>query len=371
MVKLWRRSQRSPGVKKTEDTVSWSIRPDGTLGYISSSVEALRGITRQTAMTQTINEIHPPGSAKRSIDYFLYVAAETAAGRRPESFSGILEYYCADGSTFLADVFAFPVIAENGTFEKLLGFSRKLDDKQAEIIRKFGVLERHTQGWNSDLAQTLDRELRAGMDALAEVLTRQDHGQGQGDKKLSVKMIHSLRSGLDQFSAACGVEALTQAPRVEDVPLRATLQDVLATMPMFGPVQIRISQEDQCKTDRALLELALRQILSFLDLQRAEEAPIRIAAEVVPEEGRRTAVFVFSCGASRMTSGDAAQNPDGGTDYSQVTAAILRLAELYATQIGASIARDMDSLGEMVYLSVPEVQLSTKGIYGLRDGVGA
>lgn len=43
------------------DTI-WTMEPDGTISYVSPSIEVVRGFTPEEAMAQTLDQIHPPES---------------------------------------------------------------------------------------------------------------------------------------------------------------------------------------------------------------------------------------------------------------------------------------------------------------------
>lgn len=138
--------------------VIWTMEADGSISYVSPSVEAVRGITAAEAMNQPLDEIHPPESLAISLDYFSRLQADLQAGRTPESFRGELEYWCKDGSTFWTEVMAYPLMHPDGTFLQLLGVTRDMSQR-----RRYEDELRHTK-----------ERLEATLNALPDVMFRAD-----------------------------------------------------------------------------------------------------------------------------------------------------------------------------------------------------
>ncbi|MGA8892193.1 MAG: PAS domain S-box protein [Anaeromyxobacteraceae bacterium] len=110
--------------------VVWTMGVDGSITYVSPSVEALRGFTPGEAMRQSLEEIHPPASAAVSLGYFQKLHDDVAAGRPPERFRGEVEYRCKDGSTVWTDVMAVPITGSDGKVVEILGVSRDLSERK-------------------------------------------------------------------------------------------------------------------------------------------------------------------------------------------------------------------------------------------------
>jgi diguanylate cyclase (GGDEF)-like protein/PAS domain S-box-containing protein len=110
--------------------VIWTMEPDGTVSYLSPSIQLLRGISPEDAMAQPLEQIHPPESRQRSQAYFNQLREDVQAGRAPQPFRGELEYYCQDGSTIWAEVIALPIVDAGGHFQKLLGVSRDISERK-------------------------------------------------------------------------------------------------------------------------------------------------------------------------------------------------------------------------------------------------
>ena len=108
--------------------VIWTLAPDGSITYVSPSVEQVRGYTPQEAMQQPLEQILTPASIALNLAYFSQVLADVAAGRKPQTFRGQMEYLCKDGSTYWCDVMATPILAEDGSLVELLGVSRDISE---------------------------------------------------------------------------------------------------------------------------------------------------------------------------------------------------------------------------------------------------
>ena len=134
--------------------VVWTMALDGSITYVSPSVETVRGFTPEEAMRQTLDQILTPASQAVCLAYFAKLYADVQAGRTPETFRGEYEYLCKDGSTFWTDVMALPVMAADGTFAELLGVTRDLRErKAAELGLKAALAE--NQALVAELRQAL------------------------------------------------------------------------------------------------------------------------------------------------------------------------------------------------------------------------
>ena len=110
--------------------VIWTMEPDGSISYVSPSIQLLRGYTPEEAIAQPLEQIHPPDSLRRSRAFFQQLHEDIAAGRTPQSFRGELEYSCRDGSTIWTEVNALPLFDRDGRFERLLGVSRDISERK-------------------------------------------------------------------------------------------------------------------------------------------------------------------------------------------------------------------------------------------------
>lgn len=105
------------------NAVVWTMALTGAITELSPSIEAVRGFTVDEAKAQAGDEIHPASSLKVSLAYFERFSVDMLAGRVPEPFHADLEYVKKDGSTVWCEVFAFPVVGEDGSIAALQGVS--------------------------------------------------------------------------------------------------------------------------------------------------------------------------------------------------------------------------------------------------------
>lgn len=108
--------------------VLWTMAATGEISEVSDSVEQLRGITPAQALTQSVDEIHPPQSLRVSLTYFERFARALNHGEIPEPFHADLEYLCQDGSAVWCEVLATPVIGPAGDVVGLRGVSAPIAD---------------------------------------------------------------------------------------------------------------------------------------------------------------------------------------------------------------------------------------------------
>lgn len=106
--------------------VIWSMSPDGRITHVSREVEAMRGLTPEEALRQSLDEILTPASQQISLAYVQALRGTLAAGGRPAAFRGELEYTHKDGTTVLTDVQVVPHLNAAGELVELLGISRAI-----------------------------------------------------------------------------------------------------------------------------------------------------------------------------------------------------------------------------------------------------
>ena len=122
--------QRFRLLAENSGEVIWTMAADGDITYVSPSVQWLRGISPEEAMAQSIEQIHPTQSRQLVMAYLRTLERDCDRGRKPQSFRGELEYFCADGSTIWCDVLALPVLDEDGSLRYLLGTSRDITERK-------------------------------------------------------------------------------------------------------------------------------------------------------------------------------------------------------------------------------------------------
>lgn len=159
---LRRSEQRHRLLAENAWDVVWTMAIDGTITYVSPAVQRVRGITPEEAISQTLEEIHPPESAARNIDYFQRLYAAIEAGAEPPTFLGEQEYYRSDGSIMTGELQIIPHADADGKIVEILGVTRDISERkmfEAELTRLAvtdpvtGVWNRH-QGSESLLAET-------------------------------------------------------------------------------------------------------------------------------------------------------------------------------------------------------------------------
>ncbi|MCS5691940.1 PAS domain S-box protein [Cyanobium sp. FGCU-6] len=175
--------------------VIWTMDPDGTISYVSPSIELLRGFTPEEAMAQPLEQMHPPESQERFRRFFRELLDDTAKGRPAPSFRGELDYLCRDGTTIWAEVIALPVIDAQGRFEKLLGISRDISErkdfeqqllKANQQLEQLAITDWLTGLWNrghleSQIQQAIARSERYG-EPLSLILCDLDHFKTINDR---------------------------------------------------------------------------------------------------------------------------------------------------------------------------------------------
>lgn len=131
--------------------VIWTMGLDGAITYVSPSVQRMRGITPDVAMRQSLEEIHPPESQARTVDYFGRLFAAMAAGEPLPVFHGDQEYYRADGTIMVGELHVTPQVDADGQVVQILGVTRDVTEErraeaalqqQARIDQLTGLLNR-------------------------------------------------------------------------------------------------------------------------------------------------------------------------------------------------------------------------------------
>jgi len=109
----------------------WTMEIDGTISYISPSVERMRGITPAEAAVQTLDQIHTPDSAAQVGQYFADLYAAMAAGTVPPIYHGEREYYRKDGSIMFGELQVIPQVDADGRVVRILGVTRDISERRS------------------------------------------------------------------------------------------------------------------------------------------------------------------------------------------------------------------------------------------------
>ncbi len=137
--------------------VIWTASLDGTINYISPSVERVRGFTPEEAMHQSLEETHPPESAARVVDFYRRLFAAIENGAETPVFRGEQEYYRKDGSIMEGELQVIPHVDTDGSVVEILGVTRDISERkafEAELTRLAGT-DAVTGVWNRRHGGTL------------------------------------------------------------------------------------------------------------------------------------------------------------------------------------------------------------------------
>ena len=130
--------------------VVWTMGVDGAITYVSPSVERVRGFTPAEAAAQTIDQIHPPESATRVMEYFASLYAAMEAGTELPVFDGEQEYYRKDGSIMLGELHVTAETDDEGNVIQILGVTRDISERRRfeEELARLAVTDSLTGVWN-------------------------------------------------------------------------------------------------------------------------------------------------------------------------------------------------------------------------------
>jgi diguanylate cyclase (GGDEF)-like protein/PAS domain S-box-containing protein len=118
---------------ESANIVLWTMGLDGSITYVSPTVEQMRGFTPEEAMNQTLDEILTPESQASVAEYYALLYAEMAAGRVPNAFRCEQEYLCKDGSTIWTELEVIPYLGPDGTVTEILGITRDISGRKRSL----------------------------------------------------------------------------------------------------------------------------------------------------------------------------------------------------------------------------------------------
>ena len=130
--------------------VIWTMGLDGSITYVSPAVERVRGFTPEEAMTQTLEEIHPPETAAKVGKYFADLFAAIADGIEIPVYRAEHEYYRKDGSIMTGELQVIPHVDVDGNVVEILGVTRDISERkrfEAELTR-LAITDPLTGLWN-------------------------------------------------------------------------------------------------------------------------------------------------------------------------------------------------------------------------------
>jgi diguanylate cyclase (GGDEF)-like protein/PAS domain S-box-containing protein len=190
--------------------VIWTMELDGSISYVSPAVERMRGITPEEAMAQTPEQIQPPESVAKGMEYYARLFKAIAEGTEPPTFHGEQEYYRKDGSIMIGELDVIPQVNKDGVVRRILGVTRDISErKQLEIeLNRLAVTDALTGAWNRRhgellLASDLAEVQRYGGPALSLLMLDIDHfksindtcGHQAGDRVL-IELTHRISENL-------------------------------------------------------------------------------------------------------------------------------------------------------------------------------
>ena len=265
--------------------VIWTMGVDGSITYVSPSVERVRGITPAEAAAQSLDQIHPPESAAKVTEYFGQLYAAMAAGTVPPIYHGEHEYYRKDGSVMLGDLQVIPQVDEDGSVVQILGVTRDISERRRfeEELERLAITDPLTGAWNRRkgeeiLSSDLKEAHRYGP-ALSVLIIDVDRfktindnlGHQVGDRvliELNRRLADNLRSsdvlvrwGGDEFVIVMrhGVieDALALAEKLRGLVADAPFDGVGAVTVSVGAAQLQKSDDQTAwlrRADQALYE---------------------------------------------------------------------------------------------------------------------
>gem|GEM_PF-879848 len=110
--------------------VIWTMDIHGKYHYVSPSVYALRGITAQECMKETMFESLAPKSAKDAYKLYKEYAKNISKGEKTEPGILELEVLCKNGSTVWTEINISAVYSEKGSFKYFLGVTRDITQRR-------------------------------------------------------------------------------------------------------------------------------------------------------------------------------------------------------------------------------------------------
>ncbi|BBZ76505.1 hypothetical protein MANY_18420 [Mycolicibacterium anyangense] len=130
--------------------IIWTAAVDGTVTYVSPSVQRVRGISVEESMKQPLSEIYPPDSAASMQNYFIALHTAIRTGALPPPYRQEVEMYRGDGSIMIAETQVIPHLDENGTLVEIIGVTRDVSDRRAfeSELRRLAVTDALTGVWN-------------------------------------------------------------------------------------------------------------------------------------------------------------------------------------------------------------------------------
>lgn len=259
--------------------VIWTMGVDGTITYVSPSVERVRGITPDEAAAQTLDQIHPQESAAKVTAYFAELYDAMAAGAVPPVYHGEREYYRKDGSIMLGELQVIPQVDSDGTVVQILGVTRDISERRRleDELNRLAVTDPLTGIWNrrrgewlmsADLAEESGDSppmslLMVDIDHFKSV--NDSHGHHVGDRVL-VQLTHLISSRLRSsdmlvrwggeefviFMRRCSLDdAVSRAEALREVIEATEFDNVGRVTVSIGAAQVHAAEGFEASLHRA------------------------------------------------------------------------------------------------------------------------
>lgn len=272
------------------DDVLWVIAADGRMTHVSGAIWKLRGLTPQEAMAQTVDQIHTPDSAARSVAYFTHVLTEAAAGRQADPFHGQLEYYRKDGSTFWTDVMAAPIYDAAGRLVEVVGITRDLTSQRLREQELSREAEARMVEFRRTMSDVMVHEVRTTLSVAMMVLGRLPASDGQRD--VAERAVRQLDRVMEQFVTAGALE--DNAAHPAPLMVEPALRDVVALRGLDPRARFDVAPgAHRAMADPDLLTLLLTQLLDNAATYAPPGGTIHLALRAADRGGRAGVVIVL------------------------------------------------------------------------------
>ncbi|CAD5373090.1 putative Histidine kinase [Rubrivivax sp. A210] len=239
--------------------VVWTMELDGSISYLSPSIERARGLTVEEAKAQPLHEALAPESVALVADYFRKLHHAIQNRLPVESFRGDMQYFHKDGSPYWGEVLATPALDRHGHFKQIVGVTRDINERRrqaSELERAHDDLAAANQLLKAANAE-LDRHRRSlealvGERTLSLATARQEAESANAVKtRLIMNASHEMRTPLQGILGYAEIGKLG----ARDVPLEE-LESYFDTILSSGRQMHRLVEDLLTLADNARAEHA-------------------------------------------------------------------------------------------------------------------
>ena len=275
--------------------VIWTMELDGTISYVSPSVERVRGITPAEAMAQTPEQIQPPESAAKGAEYYGRLFAAIVNGTELPTFHGEQEYYRKDGSIMYGELDVIPQVDADGRPIRIIGVTRDISERKRfeSELNRLAVTDPLTGVWNRRHGEELFIADQAEADRHGPALSllmididhfkaiNDTHGHQTGDRvlvELTRRLSDNLRASdiLVRWGGEEFVVLMRHCTIDDAILLGEKIRVLVADTPFddVGPVTVSIGAA-QLEPDDALTEWLNRADRAMYDAKAAGRNAVR------------------------------------------------------------------------------------------------